>query len=47
MAAGMSHERKNGRHRYSVRYAFSNRSDDIKRRKASVAALDGFVGPKS
>ena len=26
-----AHERKNGRHRWSVRYAFANRSDDIKR----------------
>jgi hypothetical protein len=25
----VAHERKDGRHRYSVRYAFTNRSDDI------------------
>jgi hypothetical protein len=66
----VAHECKAGRHRYSVRYAFSNRSDDIKAlfcascdalgirwtstprqisvyRKASVAILDTFVGPKT
>jgi hypothetical protein len=65
----IAHEHKAGRHRYSVRYAFCNRSEDIKGlfcascdalgirwtitpkqvsvyRKASVAVLDSFVGPK-
>ena len=65
----VAHEVKAGHRRDAVRYAFANRSDDIKDlfcrscdalgvrwtrsekqvsiyRKASVAILDGFIGPK-
>jgi hypothetical protein len=41
----VAHERKNGRHRYSVRYAFCNRSDDIKDLFCASCDALGSAGP--
>jgi hypothetical protein len=45
----VAHERKNGRDRWSVRYAFANRSDDIKRlfcRSCDALGIRWTVTPK-